>query len=97
MIEEELDLMNILKQLKKLQAVVDTLAEDHTISLSNIQKKFVNSITIYTDSEDEDKYEKSKNKLQQFMELNENDLLNDLNDEQSKKKLKLDKKSVSLT
>ena len=56
-INSELDLMNILKQLKKLQAVVDTLAEDHSISLKNIQKKFINSITIFTDSEDEDKYE----------------------------------------
>ena len=62
-INSELDLMNILKQLKKLQAVVDTLAEDHSISLKNIQKKFINSITIFTDSEDEDRYEKSKNRL----------------------------------
>lgn len=62
-INQELDLMNILKQLKKLQAVVDTLAEDQCVSLKDIQKKFVDSITIYTDSEDEGKYEKSKNKL----------------------------------
>ena len=77
--------MFILQKIRKLQAVVATLAETHEFKLNKVKDKFMNSISIFTDSEEEEKYEKQKNGLQQFMEVNENDLLNELKDEIRKK------------
>lgn len=78
-INKELDIMCILKQLRKMQAVLDTIMEDTPVSLRKIQSKFVKSITIFTDSEEECQYHRSKNEFEQFMEQNENDFLNSLN------------------
>ena len=59
-----------------MQAVIDTYMEEQPVSLSKIQEKFVKSITIYTDDEEQIKYNKDRNKFQQFMDVNENDFLN---------------------
>ena len=70
--------MVILKQLRKMQAVLDTYMEDKPVSLNKIQEKFVKSITIYTDDEEQVEYNKSKNRFEQFMDVNENDFLNSI-------------------
>ena len=59
-----------------MQAVIDTYMEEQPVSLSKIQEKFVKSITIYTDDEEQIKNNKDRNKFQQFMDVNENDFLN---------------------
>ena len=44
--------MVILKNLRKMQAVLDTYMEDLPVSLEKIKEKFIKSITIYTDDEE---------------------------------------------
>ena len=52
-LNEELDLMNIIQQLKKLSAVVDSLVEHAQAPLfSCYSKNYVESVAIFTDSEE---------------------------------------------
>ena len=74
--------MVILKHLRKMQAVLDTYMEDQPVSLDKVKEKFIKSITIYTDDEEQIKYNKSKNAFEKFMDVNENDFLNSIMSEE---------------